>query len=161
MLDDPVPAHEKINLIDQYLSVLLLIFIDAGLVEVRRYWLLKGRPRLIVETQQALVSVAADSKDATTSKKVSLLMGEILQLANRVLPLSYAAHAQVGSRLPLLARAESLTSVSILQPRRLFLVSSPSLHLSTLVKHGWRLARLSRLSIRSTGIKAEGGWRKE
>lgn len=31
---DGVPAHEKTNLIDQYLSVLLLIFIEAGLVEV-------------------------------------------------------------------------------------------------------------------------------
>ena len=95
----------------------------------------------MVAPRQALVSVAADSKDATTSKKVSLLMGEILQLANRVLPLSYAAHAQVSFLVLLLATSDSLISFSTLRPRRLSLGSSLSLPPSTLVKLGWRPAR--------------------
>lgn len=33
-IGDAVPAHEKTNLIDQYLGVLLMVFVDAGLVEV-------------------------------------------------------------------------------------------------------------------------------
>lgn len=103
-----MPAHEKINLIDQYLSVLLLIFIDAGLVEVGRSPVLSSPSEADAPLRRkALVSVAADSKDATTSKKVSLLMGEILQLANRVLPLSYAARAQVSPHLAPLSSAAS------------------------------------------------------
>jgi len=43
---------------------------------------------------QALASLAADPKDPSTATKVSLLIGEILSLANRVLPASHAVRVQ-------------------------------------------------------------------
>jgi hypothetical protein len=68
------------NLIDQYLALLLLVFIEAGLVE-------------------ALASLAADPKDdSVTAKKTSLLIAEILELGNRVLPPQHAVRLQVRSR---------------------------------------------------------------
>ncbi|GAA5935683.1 hypothetical protein JCM3775_003381 [Rhodotorula graminis] len=67
--------QRRTNLIDQFMAVLLLIFVEAGLIE-------------------ALASLAADPKDPSTATKVSLLIGEILSLANRVLPASHAVRVQ-------------------------------------------------------------------
>ncbi|GAA5853920.1 hypothetical protein JCM9279_007602 [Rhodotorula babjevae] len=67
--------QRRTNLIDQFMAVLLLIFTEAGLIE-------------------ALASLAADPKDPSTATKVSLLIGEILSLANRVLPASHAVRVQ-------------------------------------------------------------------
>lgn len=50
-----------------------------------------------------MVTVAEESSDSIISRKVSLLIGEILQLSNRVLPLSYAARVQSLPRLFTLA----------------------------------------------------------
>ncbi|TNY18128.1 Rapamycin-insensitive companion of mTOR, N-term-domain-containing protein [Rhodotorula diobovata] len=68
-------SQRRTNLIDQFMAVLLLIFVEAGLIE-------------------ALASLAADPKDPSTASKVSLLIGEILTLANRVLPASHAVRVQ-------------------------------------------------------------------
>ncbi|SGY19034.1 BQ5605_C014g07543 [Microbotryum silenes-dioicae] len=78
--DINAPPRQQANLIQHYLAVLLLIFIDAGLID-------------------ALVSVAADPRDATTARKISLLISEILALSNRVLPLSHAVRVQSLPRL--------------------------------------------------------------
>ncbi|SDA01470.1 BZ3500_MvSof-1268-A1-R1_Chr10-1g02698 [Microbotryum saponariae] len=78
--DINAPPRQQANLIQHYLAVLLLIFIDAGLID-------------------ALVSVAADPRDATTTRKISLLISEILALSNRVLPLSHAVRVQSLPRL--------------------------------------------------------------
>lgn len=45
---------------------------------------------------QALASIAALTQEKVAADKVSLLISEILQLANRILPVQYAAHAQVS-----------------------------------------------------------------
>lgn len=47
---------------------------------------------------QALIAVAAQPKDPATAKKVTVLIGEVLQLANRVLPPVYATRVQVSTR---------------------------------------------------------------
>ncbi|SCV73876.1 BQ2448_6306 [Microbotryum intermedium] len=78
--DMNAPPQQQANLIQHYLAVLLLIFFDAGLID-------------------ALVSVAADPRDATTARKISLLISEILALSNRVLPLSHAVRVQSLPRL--------------------------------------------------------------
>ncbi|BGP18107.1 hypothetical protein JCM10213v2_006158 [Rhodosporidiobolus nylandii] len=72
--------ERKTNLIDQYTAILLLVFIEAGLIE-------------------ALASLAAEPKDPTTAKKVSLLIAEILELGNRVLPPQHAVRLQALPRL--------------------------------------------------------------
>ncbi|GAA5918699.1 hypothetical protein JCM1841_006247 [Sporobolomyces salmonicolor] len=74
------PEQHKTNLIDQYMAIMLLIFIDAGLVE-------------------ALAELAADPKDQSTARKVSLLIGEVLDLASRVLPPMHAARVQALPKL--------------------------------------------------------------
>ncbi|GJN92824.1 hypothetical protein Rhopal_005862-T1 [Rhodotorula paludigena] len=72
--------QQRTNLIDQYMAVLLLVFFEAGLIE-------------------ALASLAAEREDPSTACKVSLLIGEVLDLANRVLPPAHATRVQV--RVPL------------------------------------------------------------
>ncbi|CAO1619687.1 unnamed protein product [Parajaminaea phylloscopi] len=60
--------RNRITLIDQYLSILLIVFIDSGLVD-------------------ALVHILQTPSRA--SRSATLLMGTILQMGNRVLPQNY------------------------------------------------------------------------
>ncbi|KAK4705182.1 rapamycin-insensitive companion of mTOR, partial [Phenoliferia sp. Uapishka_3] len=76
----PIPTHERLNIVDQYHAMLLLVFIDAGLID-------------------ALIAVAAQPKDTSTAKKVTVLIGQVLQLANRVLPPAWATRVQALPRL--------------------------------------------------------------
>lgn len=50
---------------------------------------------LTPDTLQALASLAAEREDPSTACKVSLLIGEVLDLANRVLPPAHATRVQV------------------------------------------------------------------
>ncbi|KAM0751148.1 hypothetical protein T439DRAFT_374032 [Meredithblackwellia eburnea MCA 4105] len=68
------------NLIDQYHAMLLLVFVDAGFLEV-------------------LASVASDPKDSRTAKRVSALIAQVLQLGNRVLPPNHASRVQALPKL--------------------------------------------------------------
>jgi hypothetical protein len=70
--DEPA---QTLNLVDQYIALLLAVYLEAGLLE-------------------ALVTLIEDVH-GTLGRKATLLIGEILQLANRVLPLQYAAQIQV------------------------------------------------------------------
>ncbi|KAI5479428.1 cytosolic regulator Pianissimo [Pseudohyphozyma bogoriensis] len=70
----------RANLIDQYLAILLLVFIDAGLID-------------------ALVLVASEKHDASASQKVSSLIAEILNLSKRVLPPTPATLVQALPQL--------------------------------------------------------------
>ncbi|GAA6003547.1 TORC2 complex subunit TSC11 [Rhodotorula paludigena] len=72
--------QQRTNLIDQYMAVLLLVFFEAGLIE-------------------ALASLAAEREDPSTACKVSLLIGEVLDLANRVLPPAHATRVQALPKL--------------------------------------------------------------
>ncbi|KAG8875681.1 hypothetical protein FRB97_004816 [Tulasnella sp. 331] len=71
----------KLNLTHQYISLLLLVLIQAGLLEA-----LFG----IVEETGAPTSL---------SKKATLLLGEVLHVANQVLPSAIAARVQALPRL--------------------------------------------------------------
>ncbi|KAL0580619.1 hypothetical protein V5O48_001349 [Marasmius crinis-equi] len=67
---------QTLKLTDQYLALLLLVFTNAGLLE-------------------ALTSLIEESTTPTNlSRKSTLLIGEILQMSNRILPLSFAARIQ-------------------------------------------------------------------
>ncbi|ESK90459.1 cytosolic regulator pianissimo [Moniliophthora roreri MCA 2997] len=67
---------QTLKLTDQYLALLLLVFTNADLLG-------------------ALTSMIEESTTGTNlSRKATLLMGEILQMSNRILPLSVAARIQ-------------------------------------------------------------------
>ncbi|BGP33786.1 hypothetical protein JCM10296v2_005591 [Rhodotorula toruloides] len=76
----PPPGKRRTNLLDQYLAILLLVFTEAGLID-------------------GLASLAADPKDPVTANKVSLLISEVLDLANRVLPPNHAVRVQALPKL--------------------------------------------------------------
>ncbi|WVQ95387.1 hypothetical protein IAU59_002484 [Kwoniella sp. CBS 9459] len=81
LVDDGNDEEEAqgLTLVDHFVALLLSIFIEAGLVE-------------------ALIAVIEED-DGTLNRKATLLLGEILQMANRVLPLKFAAQLQSLPRL--------------------------------------------------------------
>ncbi|KAK8850712.1 hypothetical protein IAR55_004632 [Kwoniella newhampshirensis] len=81
-LDDGANEDEELRshtLVDHFVALLLSIFIEAGLIE-------------------ALVSVIEED-NGTLNRKATLLLGEVLQMANSVLPLKFAAELQSLPRL--------------------------------------------------------------
>ncbi|KAJ3825070.1 Rapamycin-insensitive companion of mTOR, N-term-domain-containing protein [Lentinula raphanica] len=67
---------QTLKLTDQYIALLILVFTNVGLIE-------------------ALVSIMEEVPSGSIlSRKATLLIAEILQMANRVLPLSVAARIQ-------------------------------------------------------------------
>ncbi|KAG8825817.1 hypothetical protein FRC19_010370, partial [Serendipita sp. 401] len=71
------PEPERLNLVDQYLALVLAVVTDAGLLE-------------------ALICMIEElsGSSSTLSRKATLLLGEVLRAANRLLPLSLAAKMQ-------------------------------------------------------------------
>ncbi|WRT70894.1 uncharacterized protein IL334_007893 [Kwoniella shivajii] len=76
LVDDGHEEEEAqgLTLVDHYVALLLSIFLEAGLLE-------------------ALVAVIEED-NSTLNRKATLLLGEVLQMANRVLPLKFAAQLQ-------------------------------------------------------------------
>ncbi|BEJ06093.1 hypothetical protein CcaverHIS641_0306150 [Cutaneotrichosporon cavernicola] len=71
----------RLSIVDNYVAFLLAVFIEAGLLE-------------------SLVALIQEDEVAhNVSRKATLLLGEILQLANHTLPLQYAARIQALPRL--------------------------------------------------------------
>ncbi|KAF8539718.1 Rapamycin-insensitive companion of mTOR, N-term-domain-containing protein [Trichophaea hybrida] len=64
------------NLVEHFTSLLLAVFFDAGLLEV-------------------LINVVEDNSDPTIVRKTTLLLGEVLKLASRLLPSNYSARMQL------------------------------------------------------------------
>ncbi|EIW69328.1 hypothetical protein TREMEDRAFT_30887 [Tremella mesenterica DSM 1558] len=79
--DDPEEdePRQNLNLIDHYVALLLATFIEAGLVE-------------------SLIALIEEDI-GMLNRKATLLLGEILQMANRILPLQFAAKLQALPRL--------------------------------------------------------------
>ncbi|THH20076.1 hypothetical protein EW146_g1188 [Bondarzewia mesenterica] len=72
---------EPLKLTDQYISLLVLVFTQAGLLD-------------------ALMSMLEETTTGNNlTRKATLLMAEILQLANKILPLSVAARLQLIPRV--------------------------------------------------------------
>ncbi|WWC72760.1 uncharacterized protein I206_106724 [Kwoniella pini CBS 10737] len=65
---------QGLTLVDHFVALLLTVFLEAGLLE-------------------ALIAVI-EEENGTLNRKATLLLGEILQMANRVLPLRLAAQLQ-------------------------------------------------------------------
>ncbi|KAJ3921151.1 Rapamycin-insensitive companion of mTOR, N-term-domain-containing protein [Lentinula edodes] len=76
---EPEPQErtvQTLKLTDQYIALLILVFTNVGLLE-------------------ALISIMEEVPTGSVlSRKATLLVGEILQISNRVLPLSVAARIQ-------------------------------------------------------------------
>ncbi|KAF7298974.1 hypothetical protein MIND_00845600 [Mycena indigotica] len=73
--------QQTLKLTDQYIALLVLVFTNAGILD-------------------ALTGMMQESTSGSTlSRKATLLMAEILQMANRVLPLSLAAQIQSIPRI--------------------------------------------------------------
>ncbi|KIO29376.1 hypothetical protein M407DRAFT_70503 [Tulasnella calospora MUT 4182] len=76
--EPPDGAHntDRLNISHQYIALLLLVFLEAGLLD-------------------ALVGIL-ESEDPTANltRKVTLLLGEVLHISNRLLPSSMAAEVQ-------------------------------------------------------------------
>ena len=71
--DEPPPS---LTLVDQFIAFLLAVYIEGGLLE-------------------GLVTIIEDAK-GSLGRKATLLLGEVLQMSNRILPLQYAAQLQVS-----------------------------------------------------------------
>lgn len=92
ILERPVPT---LKLTDQYLGLLVAILTNAGLCEVC-IDLSKSSLWIYDLWSQALTAMLEESTIGTNlSRKATLLMAEVLAMANRVLPLSLAAKIQV------------------------------------------------------------------
>lgn len=80
-LDQSERSSQTLKLTDQYLALLVLVFTNAGLCD-------------------ALTSMLEETTTGSNlSRKATLLMAEVLQMANRVLPLSIAAKIQAIPRV--------------------------------------------------------------
>ncbi|KAI5778923.1 Rapamycin-insensitive companion of mTOR, N-term-domain-containing protein [Geopyxis carbonaria] len=64
------------NLVDHYTSLLLAVFVEAGLLET-------------------LIVLVEDNSDPTIVRKATLLLGEVLKLASQLLPSTYSARLQL------------------------------------------------------------------
>ncbi|KAH7915441.1 Rapamycin-insensitive companion of mTOR, middle domain-containing protein [Hygrophoropsis aurantiaca] len=74
-------TSETLKLTDQYIALLVLVFTNAGLLD-------------------ALTAMLEEcTTGSTLSRKATLLMAEVLQMANRVLPLTVAAKIQAVPRV--------------------------------------------------------------
>lgn len=93
---EPAVEYDHLNLVDQYLALVLAVLTEAGLLDVCELILYNARPMLIFHNQ-ALISMVEElpGSGSNLARKAVLLLGEVLQAANRLLPLSYAAKIQV------------------------------------------------------------------
>ncbi|CAG8819965.1 2275_t:CDS:2, partial [Dentiscutata erythropus] len=71
---NPLKCNDRLNLLDHHLVILLEIFIDAGLLD-------------------ALVEIIED-KNQLLARRATLFIGEILQLANRLLSVNRSIKIQ-------------------------------------------------------------------
>ncbi|KAG1745997.1 Rapamycin-insensitive companion of mTOR, N-term-domain-containing protein [Suillus paluster] len=77
----PEKGPETLKLTDQYIALLVLVFTDAGLID-------------------ALTGMLEEcTTGSNLSRKATLLMAEVMQMANRVLPLGVAAKIQAVPRV--------------------------------------------------------------
>ncbi|KAF7365155.1 hypothetical protein MVEN_00387000 [Mycena venus] len=80
-VEPPERTHQTLKLTDHYIALMVLVFTNAGLLD-------------------ALTGMMEESTSGSNlSRKATLLMAEVLQMANRVLPLSIAAQIQTIPRI--------------------------------------------------------------
>lgn len=82
------------RLIDHFLALLIQVLSGAGLLDVRHFSTVFDS--FLRSTIQALICMLEESPvGSNLSRKAVLLLAEVLQMSNRVLPLSIAAQIQV------------------------------------------------------------------
>lgn len=91
----PSRPQDTLKLTDQYFALLILICTKAGLIDVSDLPTIHINHLSSAETQALTSMFEESSVGSTLSRKATLLMAEMLQKANRVLPLSVAAKIQV------------------------------------------------------------------
>ncbi|KAA1078672.1 hypothetical protein PGTUg99_011011 [Puccinia graminis f. sp. tritici] len=102
--DLPEKTSERATLADHYLAILLLVFFDVKLletlIEITESRGTRDEPVPgSTTTKQASLNIASASKSSVVRKKASLLIAEILDLSNRILPLHYGTRIQSLPRL--------------------------------------------------------------
>jgi rapamycin-insensitive companion of mTOR len=88
--------HETLKLTDQYIALLVLVFTNVGLLDVSTFILLHFHSAADKLLQALTAMIEEETTGSNLSRKATLLMAEVLQMANRVLPLSVAANLQVS-----------------------------------------------------------------
>ncbi|OCH89904.1 hypothetical protein OBBRIDRAFT_793801 [Obba rivulosa] len=111
---EPLPSSDSLKLTDQYIALLILIFTKAGLLD-------------------ALTAMFEESTTGSNlSRKATLLMAELLQKANRVLPFSIAAKIQALPRVFSLAADYEMGEHRIIGVSALTAIDSYNRHRSRL-----------------------------
>ncbi|EMD39883.1 hypothetical protein CERSUDRAFT_112137 [Gelatoporia subvermispora B] len=113
ILESPPPS-DSLKLTDQYIALLILIFTKAGLLD--------ALTEMFEET----------TTGSNLSRKATLLMAELLQKANRVLPFSIAAKIQALPRVFSLAADYELGEHRIIGTSALTAIDSYNRHRSRL-----------------------------
>lgn len=93
--ETPPKPPERLNLTDQYIGLLLLVLFKAGLLDVCFRWIFFTSFYLSVMAKALTSMLSEESTDHSLARKATLLIGEVLQIANKVLPLSVASKIQV------------------------------------------------------------------
>ncbi|KAI9755625.1 MAG: 54S ribosomal protein L13 [Chaenotheca gracillima] len=92
----------QFNLVEHYLSLILTVLIEAGLLTVS---IPQRRLEFMALTRdQELLEILSGNLEPTLRRKTTLLMGEILKMSSRLLPHSYCEKLQM---LPALFSAAS------------------------------------------------------
>jgi rapamycin-insensitive companion of mTOR len=95
-VEPPERTPHTLKLTDQYIALMVLVFTNAGLLDVRPPTAFCCPCLILFYSPQALTGMLEESTAGSNlSRKATLLMAEVLQMANRVLPLSIAAQIQV------------------------------------------------------------------
>lgn len=82
---------------DQYLSLLLALFVDAGLLEVSILSVGECHKQMTKQIlRQSLIDVIEEQAQSI-SRKATFLVAELLVMTARLLPIQYAPRVQVSS----------------------------------------------------------------
>ena len=97
--DTAQKQQSTLKVTDQYIALLISVFVAAGLLDVSGESVLRN-PRTVSDewmlSHQALSSMCEECIIGTNlSRKATLLVAEVLHMANKVLSLSAAAKIQV------------------------------------------------------------------
>lgn len=96
--DVPEKSSDRTTLVDHFLAIILLVFFDVNLLETL-IDITESKPSVDPEPSNLRSSQALLAKTSEVRKKASLLIAEILDLSNRVLPLYYGSRIQSLPRL--------------------------------------------------------------
>ena len=94
-------GESRINLNEHYLALLLAVLIQSGLPQVCTQLILQFCVSMNISDQDQVLSklIQEEAAESGLRRKATLLHGEMLNLANRLLPQKYSSSLQVLSQL--------------------------------------------------------------